>query len=87
MTSITFPSLRIVPCIPLVGVELNGCLTDRDEVDMPAPQDGEGNGHTKAHKPLKTEHQSFTVGGSWVARRKAHTAALYIGVCARFMCG
>ena len=55
------------PGIPLVGVELNGSLADRDEVEMPATQDGEGYGHTKTDKPLKTEQQAFTVGGGRVA--------------------
>ena len=48
--------LAHVPGVPLVGVELYGSLTYWDEVDMPATQDGESNGHTKAHKPLEAEH-------------------------------
>ena len=55
------------PGVPLVGVELDGSLTDRDEVEMPAAQDGESYGHTKTDEPLKTEQQTFTVGRRWVA--------------------
>ena len=43
------------PGVPLVGVELDGGLADRDEVEVPAAQDGESYGHTKTDKPLKTE--------------------------------
>lgn len=48
-------------CISLIGVELNGGLTDRDEIDMPPSKDGEGYCHTKTYKPLQAEQQAFMV--------------------------
>ena len=73
-----------LPDVPLdnVGVELDGNLTDRDEVKVPAAQDGESYGHAKTHEPLKTEQQAFAVGRCWVARHQRHTTALCdVSVC------
>lgn len=43
------------PCIPLVSVELDGGLADRDEVEVPPSQDDQGYGHSQTDKPLETE--------------------------------
>lgn len=63
--------------ISLVGVELNGSLTARDEVEMPPSQYCEGTSHTHTQKEYYHHQRALCSRGTWQLHCHGNTTTLY----------
>ena len=65
-----------MPGVSLVGVELYGGLTERDEVEVPATQDGQRSRHSHTHKEHYQDQRVLCAGAMGQLRSCRHTAPL-----------